>query len=147
MNEAVSERLNAEAQARLELLRARAGRCVCKYCGGRLRLRQITFSQFEDARIELFCQDCDRLEFGVEPQIYAAAKYFVQESGYNSYPDLDDSDKTRQMNIARVCEIMTWENQSFGFLTAAGFAVPVQINEEFAGECTIFTADDLQDAR
>lgn len=50
----------------IQMLRNRVKHCVCKYCGGQLKLRQISFSEFEDARTEIFCSDCDRIEFGVE---------------------------------------------------------------------------------
>ena len=128
---------------RLTLLKERTQRCCCKYCGGQLRVRQIIFTEYEEARIELFCKDCDRIEFGVEPEIYTNAQYFVEETGFNCYPDLDDNEKTKQMTIAKVCEIMTWENQNIGILTPEGFCVPLNMNQHYVGECLTLSDEDL----
>ena len=144
MQEAINERMKAKARQRVDMLKSRAGRCVCKYCGGKLSLKQITFSPCDEARIEIFCQDCNRLEFGVEPEIFASARYFVQESGFNCYPDLDDSFKTRRMSIAKVCEILTWQNQNIGILTPEGYQIPIHMTERFLGECTTFSEADLR---
>lgn len=144
MEQSVKEHMDFRSQKRMEMLKARAKRCVCKYCGGQLRLRRITFSQYEEGRIEIFCRDCDRIEFGVEPEIYGSAKYFVEETGFNCYPDLADNEKTKQMSMAKVCEILTWGNQNIGILTSKGFNIPLNMNRCFVGECVIFTEDDLE---
>ena len=143
MDEATQERLQTQTKKRVTLLKNRAKRCVCKYCGGHLRLKQITFSQFDDARIEIFCQDCDRLEFGVEPEIYHNACFYVEETRFNCYPDLDDSDKTRQMTIAKVCEIMTWEDQAAGILTPEGFTI-ARRKHQYGSQCLTFTEAELE---
>lgn len=137
--------LDYQSQKRLQSLKKRSKRCVCKYCGGQLKLRRIIFSHYEDARIEIFCNECDRIEFGVEPEIYQSAKFFCENSRFNCYPDLDDSERTKQMNIAKVCEIMAWQDQNFGFLTPEGFTVPLRLNENFIGECITLSDDDLAD--
>lgn len=95
-------------EARTNMLKERARRCVCKYCGSPLKLHRIIFSEHEEARIEIFCSHCERIEYGVEPEVYASAKYFVDELKFNHYPDLDESETTRQMNIAKICEISNW---------------------------------------
>lgn len=143
MVEDIKERIDFNSQKRVAMLKTRSVRCVCKYCGGELRLRQILFTEYEEARIELFCKDCNRIEFGVEPEIYANAEYFVEETGFNCYPDLDDNEKTKQMTIAKVCEIMTWENQNIGILTPEGFCVPLNKNEHYVGECLTLSDSDL----
>lgn len=137
--------LDFKSQRRIDMLKKRTKRCVCKYCGGKLKLRRIIFSDFEDSRIEIFCKDCDRIEFGVEPEIYASAKFFVENSKFNCYPDLDDNEKTKQMTIAKVCEIMAWENQNIGILDGSGFNIPLQLNAGFVGECVTLTEEDLED--
>lgn len=132
-----------KSEQRLDMLKKRTKRCVCKYCGGNLKLRQVTFTDNIDARIEIFCSECDRIEFGVEREIYGSAKFFVENSRFNCYPDLDDSENTKQMTIAKVCEIMAWENQNLGFMNGNGFVVPIHANENFIGECVTFCDDDL----
>lgn len=136
---------NFQSEKRLAMLKKRTKRCVCKYCGGKLKLRRIIFSDYEDARIEIFCNDCDRIEFGVEPAIYSSAKFFVENSKFNCYPDMDDNVMTKQMSIAKVAEIMAWENQNLGFLNGDGFIVPLKVNENFIGECITISEDDLSE--
>lgn len=135
----------SQGQSRLQMLKKRTKRCVCKYCGGRLKLKRIIFSSYEDARIEIFCDTCDRIEFGVEPEIYQSAKFFVENSRFNFYQDLDDSRRTQQMTVAKVCEIMAWQDQNLGFMDADGFKIPLHINKNFIGECVTLTDDDLQE--
>ena len=133
----------SQSQDRVTMLKKRTKRCVCKYCGSALKLRRIIFSDFDEARIEIFCKSCDRIEFGVEPEIYASAKHFVENSEFNCYPDLDDNERTKQMTIAKVCEIMAWENQTIGILNGDGFNIPLHINETIAGDCIVLSEDDL----
>ena len=143
MSDELKAQIEFNSKKRVTMLKERSARCVCKYCGGQLRVRQIIFTEYEEARIELFCKDCDRIEFGVEPEIYTNAQYFVEETGFNCYPDLDDNEKTKQMTIAKVCEIMAWENKSLGILSREGFTMPLDVNTAIVGECVILTDDDL----
>ncbi len=139
------EEISFKSQRRLDILKKRTKRCKCKYCGGRLRLRRIIFGDYEDARIEIYCNQCDRIEYGVEPEIYQSARYFVENSGFTCYPELDNNENTMQMNIAKVCEIMAWENQNLGILNENGFKVPLEINTNFLGECVTLSDADLDE--
>ena len=132
-----------QAQGRVEMLKGRAKRCVCKYCGGRLRLKRIIFSAHEDARVEIYCDNCERIEYGVEQEIYQSARYFVDELKFNCYPNQDANESTRRMTIAKVCEIMAWENKNLGLLDRDGFRVPLEDNGNILGECIILTDEDL----
>ncbi len=132
-----------QAQGRVEMLKGRAKRCVCKYCGGRLRLKRIIFSDHEDARVEIYCDNCERIEYGVEQEIYQSARYFVDELKFNCYPNQDANESTRRMTIAKVCEIMAWENKNLGLLDRDGFRVPLEVNGNILGECIILTDEDL----
>lgn len=131
------------AQGRLSMLKRRSKRCVCKSCGKPLQLKKLTFSKFEDERVEIFCNQCDKIEFGVEPEIYACARYFVETLEFNYYSGLDITESTKRMNIAKVCEIMSWENKHMGILNQDGFAVPITINENIMGKCIILSDDDI----
>ena len=137
--------MSYQAKGRLTMLKGRVKRCVCKFCGQPLQLRRILFSEYEDARIEIFCGHCGRIGFGVEREIYDSARYFVEEMGFNYFPELDDNEQTRQMNIAKVCEIMAWENQNLGLLDREGFCVPVKSNTRSLGECIVLGDEDLQE--
>lgn len=142
-NDELKNRISFKSERRLDALKKRARRCRCKYCGGKLELRRIIFSDYEDARIEIFCSSCDRIEFGVEPEVYESARYFVDNSNFNCYPDLDENEKTRQMTTAKVCEIMDWQNKNLGFADENGFKVPLEIDENVVGECVVFSDADL----
>lgn len=139
------EKMSFRSEKRLAMLKKRSKRCVCKYCGGKLKLRRIIFSEYEDARIEIFCSQCDRIEFGVEPEIYRSAEYFVENSRFNCFPDMDDNKRNKQMTISKVCEIMSWENQAIGILDEDGFNIDLHIKENIVGECVTLTDRDLED--
>lgn len=137
------EDMDFQSEKRLDMLKKRIKRCVCKYCGSDLRLKRIIFTEYEEARVEIFCEECDRIEFGVEPEIYLSAKFFVEESGFNCYDDLDDNERTKQMTIAKVCEIMSWQDLNLGILDKEGFKVPLDMNENFLGQCITLKNRDL----
>lgn len=136
-----------QREGRVEELRERAKRCCCKYCGGSLELRRIVFNDDEDARIELFCSHCDRIEYGVEPEIYRNAVYFVERLRFNHYPDLDDNVMTKRMNIAKVCDIMTWGDKNLGILDANGFKIPVTSCPEVVDDSMVLTRSMVEQRR
>lgn len=133
------------ASGRVDMLKARQSRCCCKYCGGKLEIRRIVFSEDEAARIELFCSDCDRIEYGVEPEIYQNAVHFVDYMQFDHYPDLDKNEQTRRMNIAKICEIITWGVKNLGLLDQDGFKAPVIARQDVAEDCVILTAHMLKE--
>ena len=128
---------------RIDLLKKRTKRCVCKYCGSPLEIRRIIYGKIEDARVEIFCSNCSRIEFGTEPELYQIAKYFVEEMKYNAYPDLDSSEKTKQMSIAKATEIISWGCQNLGIIGEDGFIVPIHIDEDLIGETIVIRDEDL----
>ena len=130
---------------RVDMLKERTKRCVCKFCGSNLRLKRIIFSNYEEARIEIFCPKCGRIEFGVEPEIYQSAKFFVEETEFNYYQDMDENERAKQMNVAKVSEIMSWVNMNLGFTDKEGFKVPLEINSNFMGQCITLTDEDLNE--
>lgn len=129
---------------RLDELKSRAQRCCCKFCGSPLEIKRIVFSDFEEARVELFCPECDRIEYGVEPEIYKSATYFVDTMKFNYFPELSQNDLTRQLNIAKVCDIMSWLCNNLGFADEKGFSVPLKINEALLGEALVLSEDELK---
>ena len=48
-----TKQMQEKAEKRVEMLKKRVKRCVCKSCGGKLSLRQLYYNEFEDARIEI----------------------------------------------------------------------------------------------
>lgn len=110
---------------RLEEIKNRSKRCVCKYCGGRLRVRMLDFGQIETANLEIFCENCDKIEYGVESEIYHSAQYAVDILGFNAYQDRADNEQRRRLNIAKVCELLFWHDRELGILDQYGYKVPV----------------------
>ena len=135
--------MNEAQTSRMEDLKGRAKRCCCKYCGDELTLRRIVYGDVEDARVELFCKHCNRIEYGVEREIYLAAKYFVDEIGFNAFSDLDDNERTRSMKVAKVCEIIAWGYKNLGHMDRNGFTVPVNVDKTLIGERLILDEADL----
>lgn len=128
---------------RVAELRNRVKRCCCKYCGGQLSLRRIAYSRNENARIEIFCNNCDRIEFGVEPEIYKVAKYFAEEIKFDYYPDVDACERKKRMNVAKVSEIIAWGVKNLGLLTIEGFKFPMELDDEIIGESIVIEDRDL----
>ncbi len=128
---------------RLEELKIRTKNCCCRYCGGKLSLRRILYGMTNSGRVEIFCDDCDRIEYGTNQEIYHIAKYFVDELAFNHYPDNDDSMKTYQMNVAKICDIIAWGCKNLDILDYDGFKVPININETIMGEEMIVYKADL----
>lgn len=58
---------------------------------------------------------------------------------FNIYADLDDNEKTRRMNIAKVCEIMAWGDKNLGILDGNGFNVPVKNCTEVSDKSMVLT--------
>lgn len=134
-----------KSEARIDMLKNRAKRCVCKYCGGELKLRQIMFSELDEARIEIFCKNCNRIEFGVEQEIYKSAKFFVEQTDFNYFQNMDNTDAISQMNVAKASELMSWICQNIGVLVNDGFNIPLEMNENFIGETLVLKDSDLKD--
>lgn len=131
------------SESRIELLKRRKKRCVCKYCGGPLTLRRIIFHDVEDVRVEIFCDSCDRIEFGVEPEIYSSARNFVENLEFDYYESLDQNEKKKQMNIANVSEILSWGCKNLGILNQEGFQIPLEMRQSDWGECLVLSSEDI----
>lgn len=132
-------------EGRASLLKERVERCRCRYCGGELELRRIIFSDYEDARVEIFCPQCDRIEYGVEPKVYQCARFFVEEMDFKLYPELDDNAYTRRMTIAKVADILAWGLRQLGYMTDEGFAQAPEPNRQAVGECLLVDDEALRE--
>ena len=85
----------------------------------------LDFGQIETANLEIFCGNCDKIEYGVEPEIYHSAQYAVDILGFNAYQDRADNEQRRRLNIAKVCELLFWHDRELGILDQYGYKVPV----------------------
>ncbi len=131
-------------KTRLEELKIRTKNCCCRYCGGKLSLRRILYGPANSGRVEIFCDDCNRIEYGVNQEIYEIAKYYVDEFEFNHYPDNDDSAKTYQMNVAKICDIISWGCKNLDILEYDGFKVPINISNTIMGEEVVLYKADLE---
>ena len=132
-----------QTDERLEELKGRVKRCCCTFCGSELVLRRITTGREDAGRIEIFCPNCERIEFGAEKEIYTAAKYYVEVLKFDYYPELDDSERKRRMNYAKACEIIQWGCKNLGLLNENGFAMPLDIDSTLLGEDVLLTEEAL----
>ena len=131
---------------RVERLKKRAERCVCRYCGGKLGLRKITYSVYDEAKIEIFCNSCGRIEYGTEQLIYKMAEYYTETFAIDYYPELDESANKERMNKAVLSDIMGWGFKNAGLLADDGFSVPLTVDEDLLGEATILSETELKQA-
>lgn len=128
---------------RLMELQGRTKRCCCSYCGGELVLRRITIGSNDTGRIEIFCSGCERIEFGVEKEIYQAADYYADCLKFDYYPDLDDSERKKRMNRAKVCEIIQWGCKNLGLVNKEGFTNQIEMDASLMGKNIILSESDL----
>ena len=131
------------ADERLQELQGRVKRCCCTYCGSDLVLRRITTGREDAGRVEIFCPNCDRIEFGVEREIYQVAKYYTNTLKFDYYPELDDSERKRRMNCAKACEIIHWGCKNLGLLKQDGFITELNIDASVIGEDIVLTEEKL----
>ena len=130
-------------RSRVEELKIRTKNCCCRYCGGELILKRIIYGDIKDGRVEIFCSECNRIEYGTNKEIYTIAKYFVDEFNFNIFNENDNSVSTYRLNVAKVCDIITWGAHNLGFLNFKGFVFPVNINNDILGEDIVLYDMDL----
>lgn len=115
---------------RAEELIRRSERCCCKQCGGPLEIRIIVYNKYGGSGAELFCPHCQKIEYGTEPEIYRAAKDFVDRVGFNHFVDLEENERTYMLNIAKVCEILSWGTKYWGLSDKNGFKISLHLPDE-----------------
>ena len=115
---------------RMEDLVSRSERCCCKQCGGKLEVRIVVYNKYGGSGAELYCDHCQKIEYGTEPEIYRAAKNFVDRLGFNHFVDLEENERTYMLNIAKVCEILSWGGKYWGLLEKDGFNIALKLPED-----------------
>lgn len=68
------------------------------------------------------------IEYGVEPEIYRNAVYLVEHLGFNAYPDRAEDAATRKLNIAKVCDLISWHERQIGILDQNGYQIELHEN-------------------
>ena len=115
---------------RMEDLVSRSERCCCKQCGGKLEVRIVVYNKYGGSGAELYCDHCQKIEYGTEQEIYRAAKNFVDRLGFNHFVDLEENERTYMLNIAKVCEILSWGGKYWGLLGKDGFNIDLELPED-----------------
>ena len=50
--------------------------------------------------------------------------------GFNHFVDLEENERTYMLNIAKVCEILSWGTKYWGLLGKDGFTIPLELPDE-----------------
>ena len=93
---------------------------VCKHCGGKLSTSLVIYDIYGGVGVELYCPRCEKNDFGVEPEVYALAEYFVQNFQFNYFLDMEENDLNEQLNIAKIADILSWLLKSLDLLDSCG---------------------------
>lgn len=101
-------------------IKEREKRCVCRQCGNQLEAKLIIFNQYGGQGIELYCSNCKRIEYGVEPEIYFLARKFVEDNEFNYFVDMLEDERCFQLNISKVSEIFSWAFRELGLCDSNG---------------------------
>ena len=101
---------------RVEHLKERAKDCCCSYCGGDLAVRRILYQTTAEYRIELYCDNCEKIEYGVPRALYDSAKAAIERLGFNYYPETEEGVTRNQMNIAKLSTLTAWQLRYLGMI-------------------------------
>ena len=106
-----------------ERLMLRREKCVCKMCGSRLDIRMVIYNQYGGQGLDLYCPHCKRVEYGVEPEVYEAARAFVEKFEFNYFTDMSENERNFELNISKVCDIAAWILKYRGELDEEGLLI------------------------
>lgn len=98
----------------------RAKRCVCKLCGGKLEKKVVVYNKYGGSGLELYCPQCQKIEYGAEPEIFELASEFVESVEFDYFPDMEDGERHDQLNVAKVCDLLGWVYRNTGELDETG---------------------------
>lgn len=98
----------------------RIERCRCKMCGSPLQAKLIIYDRYGGHGQELYCDKCQKIEYGTEPEIYRLARDFVDEFEFNYFTDMEENKRCEQLNVAKLCDIISWVFEEIGLLGEDG---------------------------
>lgn len=104
----------------------RQERCVCKQCGSQLEIRMIIFCQYGGQGLELFCPQCQRIEYGIERELYYMAQKFIKDNEFNYFLDMAEDERSLMLNQAKIGEIFAWLFQKMALLNKNGLTDKAQ---------------------
>ena len=88
--------------------RRRMKRCVCKQCGGELKMKVVVYDPYGGHDVEMICEHCHKIEYGTEKEIYNLASKFIDEIQFNYFLDMEENERSELLNTAKVCEMFSW---------------------------------------
>lgn len=98
----------------------RMEQCCCRMCGSPIQPKLIVYDRYGGHGIELYCEKCQKIEYGTEPEIYNLARDFVDSFEFNYFPDMEENRRSEQLNVAKICEIFAWLLEEIGLLGENG---------------------------
>ena len=130
---------------RVEHLKERAKDCCCSYCGGDLAVRRILYQTTAEYRIELYCDNCEKIEYGVPRALYDSAKAAIERLGFNYYPETEEGVTRNQMNIAKLSTLTAWQLRSLGMIDDERLKDAAEGSTQSMDTNTIVSEDDLDE--
>jgi len=112
----------------------RSQRCVCRSCGSTLEPKVMIYNKYGGHGLELVCPNCSKIEYGTEPEIYKLARDFVYNVEFDYFPDMEPDEKNLKLNVAKVCEILSWHFRKLGILDAKGLHKERTCNFDYSDE-------------
>ena len=130
---------------RVEHLKERAKDCCCSYCGGDLAVRRILYQTTAEYRIELYCDNCEKIEYGVPRALYDSAKAAIERLGFNYYPETQEGVTRNQMNIAKLSTLTAWQLRYLGMADDERLKAGAEGSAQSMDASTIVSEDDLDE--
>lgn len=130
---------------RVEHLKERAKDCCCSYCGGDLAVRRILYQTTAEYRIELYCDNCEKIEYGVPRALYDSAKAAIERLGFNYYPETEEGVTRNQMNIAKLSTLTAWQLRYLGMIDDERLKDVAEGSTQSMDTNTIVSEDDLDE--
>ncbi len=130
---------------RVEHLKERAKDCCCSYCGGDLAVRRILYQTTAEYRIELYCDNCEKIEYGVPRALYDSAKAAIERLGFNYYPETQEGVTRNQMNIAKLATLTAWQLRYLGMADDDRLKAGAEGAAQSMDASTIVSEDDLDE--
>ena len=130
---------------RVEHLKERAKDCCCSYCGGDLAVRRILYQTTAEYRIELYCDNCEKIEYGVPRALYDSAKAAIERLGFNYYPETEEGVTRNQMNIAKLSTLTAWQLRYLGMIDDGRLKDAAEGSTQSMDTNTIVSEDDLDE--
>lgn len=98
----------------------RIDRCCCKQCGGPLKMKLIVYDPYGGHDMEMYCEQCGKIEYGTEKEVYDLAARFIDTFQFNYFLDMVEDERSEQLNIAKMCEIISWVLSEIGLIDSEG---------------------------